>query len=185
MTAAELVKKFDDAAMAWGWEQDQGSRHSADVAKRDYDKQKAKVDRLAELLDAWMAERANILAGYDARRAQAKEATDRQIELMKGFWGHYGEPPHVRPLNATLLKKDFLSLIARIERGESETATLRRLLTEQTATYRAQLDKLTAKVAFARDNLGLISCKSCGGPKIEGYLCQSCRQDDGDTVEEL
>jgi len=45
-------------------------------------------------------------------------ATDKQIELMRDFWSHYGQPPHKRELNATLLKKDFLSLIARLERAD-------------------------------------------------------------------
>lgn len=54
-----------------------------------------------------------------------KPATPEQIEMMKGFWAHYGKPPHTRPLNATLLKKDFLSLIALIEQLQPVAPTKR------------------------------------------------------------
>lgn len=45
-------------------------------------------------------------------------ASDHQIELMKSFWSHYGDagsPRRLRTFNANILKRDFLSLIARIE----------------------------------------------------------------------
>lgn len=42
-------------------------------------------------------------------------ATDEQIKAMKTFWEEMPEHPSQRLLSAGLLKKDFLSLLARLE----------------------------------------------------------------------
>lgn len=49
-------------------------------------------------------------------------ANDRQIEMMKEFWKDTPTNPPMRQLNAALLKKDFLSLIARLERAAPASA---------------------------------------------------------------
>lgn len=57
----------------------------------------------------------------DPDTSQVGPATDDQIEMMKEFWSSYGGAPHIRTMNATLLKRDFLSLIARIEEKERDS----------------------------------------------------------------
>lgn len=47
------------------------------------------------------------------------EATDRQIASMKRFWEETPDHPPQRLLTASLLKRDFLSLIARLEKAEA------------------------------------------------------------------
>lgn len=47
-------------------------------------------------------------------------ASDCQIELMKRFWDETPSEPAQRLLNAQLLKKDFLSLVARIEKSKAD-----------------------------------------------------------------
>jgi hypothetical protein len=49
-------------------------------------------------------------------------ATERQIELMRKFWEETPDQPAQRPLTVKLLKRDFLSLIAKIELLEAELA---------------------------------------------------------------
>lgn len=44
-----------------------------------------------------------------------KLASDRQIAHMRRFWEETPDKPALRELNAALLKRDFLSLIARLE----------------------------------------------------------------------
>lgn len=49
-------------------------------------------------------------------------ANDRQIEMMKEFWKDTPTKPHMRQLNAALLKNDFLSLIMRLEAAEAQAS---------------------------------------------------------------
>ena len=51
------------------------------------------------------------------------EATDGQIEHMKRFWNETPDQPAQRLLTASILKEDFLSLVARLEKLQDALAT--------------------------------------------------------------
>lgn len=110
------------------WRDENGSLDLVEKASYDY------ADKETTPLAENYREPGEFGEGATVRRAE--QATDRQIELMKDFWSYYGAPPHKREMDTRLLKKDFLSLIARLDAAE---AALRKIAAYDDAAANAYL----------------------------------------------